>query len=147
MTATIVLEEEAVPEKRKGSYTKMDYTYLDDADFLSRVQIEWDQVQFDHSATNPRIRWEKAWKSIKQLFQKEKRRRKDRAEVESNMVIELQRLREELCRQLGPDLICRLATLEAAVWKRDRDNVIAWRRRSRVHWLTVGDAPSRYVFS
>lgn len=31
--------------------------------------------------------------------------------------------------------------------RREREDAIAWKRRGRVKWLSMGDAPSRYFFA
>lgn len=55
MTITLVLEEEPVQGRRKGTYLKMDHSFLEDEDFRSKVQIEWDQCQADNAQADPRI--------------------------------------------------------------------------------------------
>lgn len=44
MIVLIALEEELAQGRRKGSYIKMDHTFLDNEDFKTAVQIEWDQA-------------------------------------------------------------------------------------------------------
>lgn len=80
VTVIVVLEEEPSQGRRKGSYTKMDHTFLDNKDFKTSIQMEWDQAQADYGTADPRIRWEKSWKRIKRLFELERKRMKELAE-------------------------------------------------------------------
>lgn len=103
ITVIVVLVEEPAQGRRKGTYTKMDHTSLDDLDFQACIQIEWDQSQVDYDGVDPCVRWEKAWKWIKHLFQHEKKHRKERAVEEPCNVVELQQIWEELTQALAQD--------------------------------------------
>lgn len=45
MTLLIALEAVSQRGRRKGTYLKLDHRFLEDEDFLTRIQIEWDQSQ------------------------------------------------------------------------------------------------------
>lgn len=99
------------------------------------------------AGVDPRAKWDILWKRIKSLFRDEKKRRHASRDCVTNEVAELQRLRERLSIDPDPDLLPELTRLEAAVRKREREDAIAWKRRSRVKWLSVGDAPSHFFFA
>lgn len=81
------------------------------------------------------------------MFLQERKRRKAWANIEPNAVVKMQRIREAQVVQHEPELVRKLAVLEAEVRLRKRRDVVAWRRRSRVQWLVVGDATSHYFFA
>lgn len=60
---------------------------------------------------------------------------------------ELVRIRGLLAIQHDPELIRHLTALEAKNREKDRKDAIVWRWRSRVRWLSMGDALSRYFFA
>lgn len=96
---------------------------------------------------DPRVTWEFTWKAFKKLFLIEKRRRKEAVVEVIEEIWEIQQLRGKLAQQHDPTFIKRSTTLEAIVRGKDRKDALAWRRRSRVRWLAIGDAPSKYVFA
>lgn len=62
----------------------------------------------------------------------------------------LQRVRDKLTMQYKPKLIKRLVALETSLEveiRKEIVDVIASRRRSRVKWLSVGDAMSPYFLA
>lgn len=72
------------------------------------------------------MRWEKAWKRLKKLFQQEQKRRRERVSENSSIVTELQRIRDELTVNHDPVLIRRLTFLEAELRRKDRVDAIVW---------------------
>jgi hypothetical protein len=59
----------------------------------------------------------------------------------------LAHLREVITEDSGQEEIQYLRDLERKIRKEKRWEAIIWRRRSRVKWLSIGEAPSRYFFA
>lgn len=55
ITATIILKEELDLGRRKGTYAKMDHTFLECEDFQASIQIEWDEAQAYYDRVDPRL--------------------------------------------------------------------------------------------
>lgn len=49
----LALEAKPTVGRCKGTYAKLDHTYLDNEDFQGCVQIKWDQAQVDYEGVDP----------------------------------------------------------------------------------------------
>lgn len=132
---------------KKGSYLKMDGSFLEDEAFKEKICSKWEQGVRDLSGVDPRIQWDILWKRIEQDFREERNRRRAARERFENDLVALQQLREHVVVNPDLDLILTLTLLEAEIRKRECKDAIAWKRRGRVRWLSMGDAPSHYFFA
>lgn len=143
----IELIEPPAQGRRKCLYLKMDHSYLEDPAFKEQIWVTWEQALNRSEDVDLRVTWEHTWKAVKRSFAEGKKRRKLVALESSAEVRQIQSLRDRLAIQHDLKLLCGLTALEAVVHVRERRDAVAWRRRSRVRWLAIDDAPSRYFFA
>jgi hypothetical protein len=80
-------------------------------------------------------------------MQSEKFRRKQHSSSLAEWKTELGHLRELVSPESHPEELEFLARLEQEVRAEERSEALAWQRRSRIRWLSLGEAPSRYFFA
>ena len=80
-------------------------------------------------------------------MQSEKDRRRLEASAVSDRRLKLVHLRELVLDESHPEEQQYLSDLEWELRENERREAIAWRRRSRVRWLSVGEAPTKYFFA
>ncbi|KAL3697642.1 hypothetical protein R1sor_011718 [Riccia sorocarpa] len=139
-----LVETENVPAFRK-SYVKLSVTDLQDEGTQAKAIAAWQNDP--PTVTDPRVRWDLAWRRIKSVV-KEARREKKQKEVsreDLEKILVDWRNRLELENSMDNREGFRVAT----EMLREKDEVEAklWKQRSRAKWMTESDAPTKYFFS
>jgi hypothetical protein len=140
----IVLTEPVVTGLRKGTYLKYDASILDDAKVLAKVKEAWGTRRAEQ---DPMEFWNKGWRRIAPVMKAEKKHRQNRFSSLDIKRLEL----EELCKQVTgsstEEDLSKLRKLETEVRETERKEAISWRQKSRVRWLALGEAPSKYFYA
>lgn len=144
VTIIIMLKEGEPPSKKCNTYFKMDVSLLWGPGVMDKVQAAWEECLPN---TNPRVRWGLCLQKVKKILKAKKWRRaldkRDRGILADRLLI----LKREVGANPTPKSTVALNLLEAEVKQQELDYAITWCRRSRVRWLTLGEAPSRYFFA
>lgn len=146
MISCFVLSEEPGSRFRKGSYLNMDGSYLEDKDYKEKTRSMWEQGINDLSSLDPRVQWTYCRNGSKGNSGKNEIRGERRDWIRSNLLM-LQHLRVQLASDLDLELVMALTKLEVEVRHREKEDAIAWKRRSQVRWFSMGDAPSSFCFA
>jgi hypothetical protein len=139
--AKIALEEPPLQGKRKGTYFKFDAGYLKDATVLGKVKEAWGVRAED---SDPMEYWREGWRRISRIMKAEKKIRQANFRTLDAKRIELEALRLKIELGLTEEEIQSLKKLEAEIRDTERKEAIVWRTKSRIRWLSLGDAPTKY---
>jgi hypothetical protein len=80
-------------------------------------------------------------------MQDEQKQRRLKAATLPASRAELKHLRNSILASSSTEDLTRLKALKTKVREGERRDAIIWRRRSRIRWLSVGEAPSKYFFA
>ncbi|KAL3687200.1 hypothetical protein R1sor_013509 [Riccia sorocarpa] len=124
---------------RKGSYYKMNASDFYDNEVLLELKEVWNK--HPEGMTDARGKWLLAWKRVKQALVKRDKEKKRKSSPLKELQLELCQLRENIQSQ------DELAAKESECRKKEAIESLNWRKRSRIRWLSNGDAPSRYFYA
>lgn len=93
-----------------------------------------------------RVQWDLAVNRLKKALMEEKKRVAGLKGRTSDAVTNLQLKRQEVASYPSAQEVADVVQLEAEAKANKLLEAEVWRRRSRVCWLSLGDAPSRYFF-
>jgi hypothetical protein len=121
----------------------MDAEALKDAKLFEKAKEAWGTWT---EAEDPRRFWVLGWKRVAKVL-KEDKREKNQTRNESRLRQELREVRQLIVDNNSAENRLRLVQLEEAVRKVDHFNTAAWRKRSRIRWLQLGDLLTKYFFA
>lgn len=129
---------------RKSSYYKMDVSIIDSQDMLSRIEEVWQaQLVVNRDA---RVIWDLARADIRRFLQSEQKKRNEQRKLRQPGE-ELQRMRILVGENSTTENTDKLREVEDEIRAIEHQDAIKARWNSRVRWLQLGDAPSKYFFN
>ncbi|KAL3692767.1 hypothetical protein R1sor_006418 [Riccia sorocarpa] len=139
------IEMARLDRRKWKSYFKMHPRDMADGETKLKVKESWET--HPNSANDPRVKWDLAWKRVKNVL-KEARRNRNKSRL----------TREELC-QLVTAWRSKVTAEDSAENRAGYQKALdqlrtyeleeaeKWRVRSRATWMRAGDAPTRYFFA
>jgi hypothetical protein len=143
IVTSIILEQEQCSEMRKSTYFKYDSSYLQNKALLSKVCEAWGKPCLTQNVLSS---WESAWRRVKPIMHAEKAQRKLNTTTLGERREELAHLRGILSADSNQEEQDYVAKLEHKVRTAEHREAVVWRTRSRIKWLSIGEAPTRYFF-
>jgi hypothetical protein len=126
------------------SYFKYNSSFLKDTALFNRIQDAWGTPDTE---SNPVQGWEAAWCCICPIMKAEKHRRCQYSLKVANQRLELAHLQTLLTLESNTEEKDYVFSLEKIMWALEHHKAALWRQCSRLYWLTVSEAPSRYFFA
>ncbi|KAL3678153.1 hypothetical protein R1sor_021109 [Riccia sorocarpa] len=145
----VIVELHLVEETRehliRKSYTKVSVSDLHDEAVKRKVIAAWHN--HPPSVTDPRIRWDLAWRRVKSVV-KEARQTKKAQEVSREDLEQLaEGWRMKLEQDNTPENREGFLIAKGMVHEKDESEAKIWRYRSRAKWMAEGEAPTKFFFS
>ncbi|CAM6129539.1 unnamed protein product [Calypogeia fissa] len=143
VVVTIVLKDDSNDTRKHFNYFKMDVALLHDPEVMKAKEV-WGSSHTP--GRDPRVHWDLAWGRVKKVLMTEKKRVVNLRNKQSDLKTQLQATRRVVATNPSQELIKQVIEIEVAGRKQEDADATAWRKRSRVRWLTLGDVLSRYFF-
>lgn len=118
----------------------MDPSLLKGPSVMDKVKVAWPNI-------DPLVKWDLCLQKVKKILQDEKWRRALDRKNRGILVDRLSLLKQVVCANPTPELSASLILLEVEIKQQELADATTWHRRSRVRWLALGEAPSRYFFA
>ncbi|KAL3692737.1 hypothetical protein R1sor_006388 [Riccia sorocarpa] len=99
------------------------------------------------SVTDPRIRWDLAWKRMMSVLKTERRSKRSNNLNKEELLKELSKWREVLLADNSQENRTGFRMTRDLLQEVDREEAKLWRKRSQSKWIREGDTPSRYFFA
>lgn len=139
-----VLQSQQLNGARKSLYFKMDANLIDSTEMWEKIEGQWrSQMSVNRDA---RINWDLAWAATRRLLQTEQKKRKEQRN-QRNPGEELQQIHIQVGRNPSTDNINKLRVVDNEIREREKQDANKARKNSRVRWLQMGEAPSKYFFN
>ncbi|KAL3683872.1 hypothetical protein R1sor_001894 [Riccia sorocarpa] len=123
----------------------MNASDFSDNEVLGELKEVWNK--HPEGMTDTRGKWLLVWKRVKHALVKRDKEKKRKSSPLKELQLELCQLRERIQSQDDQALRDELVLKELECRKKEAIESQNWRKRSRIRWLTNGDAPSRYFYS
>ncbi|KAL3695631.1 hypothetical protein R1sor_009707 [Riccia sorocarpa] len=139
------MEQEKQERQRWRTYFKCRIEEVKRQGVLQELESVWRNNP--KTVTDPRIKWELGWSSIKKVLQRVRRETKLCDKPLESLQEKLMKAREEIAKADTSYNRAKLGELEKHVKSVELKEAAAWRLRSLARWLREGDAPTHYFFA
>jgi hypothetical protein len=121
----------------------MDSDALKEDSLMEKVKLAWGKWD---GQEDPRKYWVHGWKRVSRILREDKKE-KSQSRNKSRVRQELKEVKLRISELDSEEDRRKLLILEDTVRKIDHYNAAAWRKHSRICWLKLGDAPTKYFFA